>query len=66
MAALRPESFDSREAPAAGKFGLPHFSALSRMKIHPQAGRISEKLMIHFPVPEALTAQVRAKKEVTA
>jgi hypothetical protein len=31
----------------------PH--TLSRMKIPPHAGRISEKLMIHFPVPEALT-----------
>src|SRR5712691_3956765 len=34
---------------------LPEPHALSRMKIHPAGWENSETLMIHFPVPEALT-----------
>src|SRR4029077_14214651 len=34
---------------------LPQSPALSTIKDYPQAGRFPRNLMIHFPVPEALT-----------
>src|SRR5712671_5678022 len=40
---------------ALGPRHLPESPRLSRMKIQPTSWENSEKLMIHFPVPEALT-----------